>query len=156
MNSDDVVGLLKGLRFEEALKAMESVEDKKQLASKLTEFAGTLNYLKGYPDLTESLLKLSLLYDYENPLTHYNIGVLYTNPPELIEDEKRVDKAERAFKYAIKLDPEFHEARHNLALLYYFTGRFDQAWEEYGRIIESAGDDIRFRRLGMMLLDEER
>jgi tetratricopeptide (TPR) repeat protein len=156
MRTEDVVGLLKQARVVEALEAADEVEDKREVAAALTEFAGALNYLRGHPDLTEVLLKKSLTLDPENPLTHYNIGVAYTNPRVLEEDESKAEKAEVAFKNALKINPGFHEARYNLALLYYFTGRVDAARDEYARITGDVGDDVRFRKLGTMLLDYDR
>jgi len=156
MNADDVVKMLKEARVGEALEAAGKVEDRRGMASRLTEFAGALDYLKGRHVLAEVLLKKSLTLDPGNPVTHYNIGVLYTNPPQLEEDESKLGKAELAFRNALKLDPGFHEARYNLALLLYFTGRVDEAVAEYGRITAAVGDDRRFRELGMMLLDAGR
>ena len=156
MNTKDVVDLLKEARVREALEAADEVEDKKAVAAAITEFAGALNYLRGHPDLTEALLKKSLTLDPGNPLTYYNIGVAYTDPVVLEEDESRASKAEYAFKKAVEIDPGFHEARYNLALLYYFTGRVDEARGEYGKITADVGDDVRFRKLGMLLLDYDR
>jgi len=125
MNVDEVISLLKQRKIEEALDAMDTVEDKKLMAEKLTEFAGSLNYLKGLPGLTEVLLRRSLMLDDKNPVTHYDLGVLYSGPDVL--DEANAAKAKRAYKNALKIREDFHEARYNLALLYYFTGRIGEA-----------------------------
>jgi tetratricopeptide (TPR) repeat protein len=150
MKVDDVLALLKETRVEEALKAADGVQDRRLMASKLTEFAGTLHHLKGKPWLTEVLLKKSLLLDWDNPVTHYNIGVLYSEPDHA-EEKDGLKKAETAYRNALKLRPDFQEARYNLALLLYFTGRRGEAEAEYGRIVVAIGDDELYRPLGMLL-----
>ncbi len=154
MNADDVIALLKEAKVEEALGAADKVEDKREMAEKLTEFAGTLNYLKGHDIIAEVLLKKSLLLYYDYAPTHYNLGVLYTNIPKLIEDEGNTERAELAYKNALEIDPHFHEARYNLAMLYYMTGRVEEARREYDRILEGVGDTIRYRELGMLLMKD--
>jgi tetratricopeptide (TPR) repeat protein len=152
---DDVIALLKAAKVEEALKAIDGVEDRKEMAKKLTEFAGALDYLKGKHTLAEALLKRSLVLDYDNPYTHYNIGVINSDPDVLDDDESRLAKAELAFRNALKIKPDFHQARYDLALLYYFTGRIKEASQEYGRITDAIGDDPLYRDLGMMLRAED-
>lgn len=156
MKADDVIGLLKEAKVAEALEAVEKVEDKKEMAQKLTLFAGTLNYLKDRPAIAEVLLKRSLFLDYANPLTHYNLGALFTTPPQLEEDGKNLERGVKAYKNALRFDPNFLEARYNLALLYYFSGRVQEAREEYDRIVAAVGDDKRFRELGVLLLNRKR
>jgi tetratricopeptide (TPR) repeat protein len=156
MKADDVIELLKKAKVEEAIKAAGEVEDKKEMASKLTEFAAALNYLKGLPILSEALLKESLLFDFSNPNTHYNLGVLYSSLNAPDKDGKNVELAEKAYKTALRFKDDFHEARYNLALLYYFTGRLDEARKEYAKITEALGDDVHYRDLGVMLLEVER
>jgi tetratricopeptide (TPR) repeat protein len=156
MKVDDVIRLFKETKVEEAFRAADEVDDKKEMAARLTEFAGELNYLKGLPRLTEALLKKSLLLDYQNHFTHYNLGVLYSTPYEEEQYREDLAKSERAYKMALKIKEDFHQARYNLALLYYFTGRVDEAAAEYRRITEALGDDILYRDLGVMLLEEKR
>jgi tetratricopeptide (TPR) repeat protein len=152
---EDVIALLKAARVEDALKALEEVDDRKEMAKKLTEFAGALDYLRGKHTLAEALLKRSLVLDLENPFTHYNIGVINSGPDVLAADEGMLTKAELAFRNALKYKPDFHQARYNLALLYYFTGRIKEASQEYGMITDAIGDDPRYRDLGMMLRMED-
>lgn len=152
MNADDVMALLKSRRVEAALEAADVVADREGMAERLTEFAGALNYLKGKPLLTEVLLKKSLLLHYENPYTHYNLGILYSTPTdEMPESRRNLEKAERAYVNALSFKPDFHQARYNLALLYYFTDRAQEARQEYGKITQALGDDIMFRQLGVLL-----
>ncbi|MFH1055116.1 MAG: tetratricopeptide repeat protein [Candidatus Altiarchaeota archaeon] len=152
MKTEDVMQRLKDVKVEEALEAADKVEDKKELAIKLTEFAGALTYLTNHPLIAEVILKKSLLLNFDHAPTHYNLGVLYTTPPMVEENKSNVEKAERAYKMAIKLDPKHYEARYNLALIYYFTGRVEEAEKEYGEITASIGDDVRFRELGVLLM----
>ena len=156
MKAEEVIDLLKKGKVEDALMAIDGADDRKEMAEKLIEFAGTLNYLKGHPELTEALLKKALVLDHENADGYYNLGVLYTDPSVLVGDESKLPKAEQAFKFALEYNPDFYEARYNLALLYYFTGRVDEAGEEYGRITDAVGDDPRFRELGMLLMYDKR
>ena len=153
MNADDVIALLKGAKVKEALEAADEVAGKRELAGKLTEFAGQLNYLKWQPVVTEILLKKSLLLHYEHAPTHYNLGVLYSSPPKLEEDEEtNLRKAEKAYENALRFDPEYHQARYNLALLHYLTKNIEAAKSEYAQILEAVGDQPQYRDLGMLLL----
>ncbi len=156
MDSEEVIGLLKEARVEEALAKADEVGDKAGMAAKLTEFAGALNYLKGRPGLTEAILLKSLLLDPKNPVTYYNLGVLMSGPDLLAEDEGNLDKAVKAYGAALRLDPEYHQARYNLALLLFFSGRLEDAEREYGRILKSTGDAPEYRELGLMLWDTKR
>jgi tetratricopeptide (TPR) repeat protein len=155
MKADDVIALLMGRRVEAALEAADLVADREGMAERLTEFAGALNYLKGKPLLTDVLLKKSLLLHYENPYTHYNLGILYSTPTdEMPESSHSLEKAQRAYINALNIKPDFHQARYNLALLYYFTDRAEEARKEYARITQALGDDMRFRHLGILLAAE--
>jgi len=157
MKPDEVIALLKQAKVEEALKALPTVEDKKEMAVKLTEFAGALNYVKDLPDLCELLLMKSLLLYYDWAPTHYNLGVVYTSFAKLLENEQlNIAKGEEAYMKALKIDPGYHEARYNLALLYYFTGRIDEARREYARITDAVGEDERFVQLGVLLENHDR
>lgn len=156
MDSEEVIRLLKEARVEEALAKADAVEDKAGMAAKLTEFAGALNYLKGRPGLTEAILYKSLILDPKNPVTYYNLGVLMSGPDLLAEDEGNLGRAVKAYEAALKLDPEYHQARYNLALLLFFSGRLEDAEREYGRILTSAGDLPEYRELGLMLWDTKR
>ena len=155
MKAQDVIALLKQQRVEAALETADLVEDRKGMAEALTEFAGSLNYIKGLPLLTEVLLKKSLLLHYENPYTHYNLGILYSTPTEeMPESPRNLERAVLAYQNALRFKPDFHQARYNLALLYYFTDRVKEARQEYGRITQALGDDIMFRQLGILLAAE--
>ncbi|MFH0862593.1 MAG: hypothetical protein V1875_06125 [Candidatus Altiarchaeota archaeon] len=156
MKVDDVIALLKQAKVEEALEAIEKVDDRKEMAHKLTEFAAALNYLKGLPQLSEALLRRSIRLDTDNPHTYFNLGVLYTNIDAPDKGGRNAELSERAYKKALSLKSDFHEARYNLALIYYFTDRIDDARREYGLIQEAIGDDPGFRDLGIMLLEEDR
>jgi tetratricopeptide (TPR) repeat protein len=156
MNSDDVIGLLKKAKVVEAIKASDSVEDKKDMASKLTEFAGTLNHLKGKNIICEVILKKSLELDPENHITHYNLGVLYSSPDVLEGGEHFVRFAIKHYLQCLSIRHDYHFARYNLALLYFFTGEKEKARREYQKILDAVGDDRRFREMGMMFLEDER
>jgi len=154
---DEVIELLTQAKVDEAFEAVEEVpeESRKDLAQKLTEFAGTLNLVKGRDLLCETLLKKSLTLDYENPYTHYNIGVLYTNPGYLSEHPEKLEKALLAYENALKYKPTFHMARYNLALLYFFNGEKVRAQRLYDEIVDAVGDVPEYRELGMLLLRDK-
>jgi tetratricopeptide (TPR) repeat protein len=156
MRADEVIALLKQAKVKEAIDALDSVNDRLEMAHKLSEFAGALNHLKGLPILTEVLLRRSLMLDPDNPYTHYNLGLLYSGLDMLQEDESNLNKALLAFKNAIRIKPDFHQARYDLALLYYFSGMRLEAASEYETILKAVGDDVGYRDLGMMLLADKR
>ncbi len=156
MDADEVMGLLREAKVFEAVEAAGRVEDKKMMARRLTEFAGTLNHLTGKNMICEALLRKSLELDPELPETYYNLGVLYSSPEVLDERPKLVTEAVKHYELALKYRSDFHEARYNMALIHYFTGKKDKARQEYDRILGDIGDDRRFRELGMMFLEEER
>jgi len=156
MEVGDIIALLKEGKVMEALENAEEVADKRAMAEALTEFAGTLNHLKGKWDLTEALLKQSLLLHYELAATHYNLGVLFSSPEMLDADEANAEKAIKAYKNAIRISPDFNEARHNLGMLMYFTGDLEGAKDQYEKIVADIGDSKTYRHLGMLLLEEKR
>ena len=71
MKPDDVMALLKDAKVMEALEAADKVSDSKVLAKRMTEFAGSLNYLKGHNLICEALLKKSLQLDPRDFSTHW-------------------------------------------------------------------------------------
>ena len=156
MKPEEIIKLLKEAKVEEALAKADEADDRADMAARLTEFAGALNYLKGRPGLTEAILFKSLTLDPKNPVTYYNLGVLESSPELLAEDEGNLGRAVKAYEAALKIEPEYHQARYNMALLLFFTGRIQDAEREYGRILESAGDAPEYRELGLMLWDSKR
>jgi tetratricopeptide (TPR) repeat protein len=152
VQSDEVIGLLKKAKVLEAIEKADNAADKKDLAVKLTQFAGQLNFLHGHNEICEAILEKSLTLDYTYAPTHYNLGVIFSSPEKLSEDEGNLRRAMDAYRTALKHDPEYHNARYNLALLYYFQGMLDECEREYATILEKAGDDIMYRDLGMLLM----
>ncbi len=63
-----------------------------------------------------------------DPKTHNNIGDVYSR-------RKEYDKAEKAFKRALELKPNYGDAYHNLANIYAVTGKFDLAIENYNKAL---------------------
>jgi tetratricopeptide (TPR) repeat protein len=156
MTPEDVIALLKKAKVAEALQAAGQADDRQRMAELLTEFAGALDYVRDKPSVCEAILKRSLMLDPKNPLTHYNLGVVFSGEDALEADEKNAGRAEKAFRRALELKPDFLEARYNLALLLYFLGRKKEAWEERERIFAAVGDDMRFRELSMMFEADRR
>ncbi|MBU0762056.1 MAG: hypothetical protein KKD39_03440 [Candidatus Altiarchaeota archaeon] len=154
--ADEVIDLLKKAKVVEGIEAVDTVEDKFEMSSKLSEFAGTLNHLKGENVISEALLKKALELDESNYTAHYNLGVLYSSPDVMEKNPDLVKFAIKHYLLALKHKPDYHFARYNLALLYYFTGEKDKALKEYEKILTAVGDDRRFRELGMLFLEEKR
>ena len=83
------------------------------------------------------------------PAPHHALGVL-------AEDEGRGADAEAFYRAALKVDPGFAPARANLGRRLFARLRFDEAREEYARLVEVAPDDVEgwvgeaesLRRLG--------
>lgn len=59
----------------------------------------------------------------ENAEAHYGLGNAYSQSGDR-------DSAIKEFKKAIELKPGFVQARNNLAVALYFTGRYAEAWDE--------------------------
>ncbi len=156
MDSDGLLELLQKGKVMEAIDAADDVEDKDDAALTITRFALTLYNIKGHQDITEALLKQSLILKYDLAETHFNLGILYSGPQKTDEDEKNIELAKKAYNNAIRIDPEYHEARFNLGLLELFTGDVDSARKLYDQIVASCGDIRRYRHLGSLLLERKR
>lgn len=157
MKSEDVIQLLKDGEVDEAMTQVDKVEDRQDMARRLTEFAGTMNYLIGKSTLTEVLLNKSLSLWGKYAPTHYNLGVLYSSEEMLKQDEAGYMRlAEAEFKAALEIEPDFHESRYNLALLLYFQGKTQEARSEYGKITSTLGDEEAFRGLGILLMQAQK
>ncbi len=141
---DEVMKLLGERKVIEALKLSEQVVDKKLMAERLTHFAGQMEYGSGHYDIAETILQQSLLLDPENPYTYYNLGVHHTEDEVLADDLTNVELAIRAYKKALEIKPNLHEARYNLALMYYFTEDFNKAKVEFNMLLEACPNDLRF------------
>ena len=156
MECADLLKLLSQARVKEALEAADSAKDKEESAKALTAFALTLYSLKGHPDLALAMLKQSLMLKYDLAQTHFNLGVILSGPEKAGQDPKNTELAKAAYRNAIKYDPENNQARYNLGLLEFFTGKKDEASSLYGEIIEKAGDIPEYRYLGALLVENER
>ncbi len=62
--------------------------------------------------------------------THFALGLSYIANPSMYP------QAEQSFRAAIKYDKTYAEAHYNLALILYKLGRFDEAREEFKKILE--------------------
>jgi len=148
---EDVLGLLKEAKVEEALGLMDEVGDKKTLADRVCDFAGFLAEDKNKPYLAVALLLKALSLDPGNPAIHFNLANTYTMPFMLIEDPSNYERAVYGYERAVELDPGFHDARYNLALLLYLSGRMDEAKQQYRNIRDAVGDDPRYMELSALL-----
>lgn len=156
MEPDDVIGLLKKAKVDEALIAADSVGDRKQMAQKLSDFGAALSTVTNRLYFSEAILKKAAELDPTNPAVHYNLGVLYTDPRVLAEGPKYVSLAVVAYHKALAADPNYHRARYNLGILYFLMGEKDRARKQYRKLLERVGDDFRYRSLGVLFLEDER
>lgn len=65
----------------------------------------------------------------DQPATHLNLGVMYGN-------QRKFDKAEEAYKTAIRLEKSFVPARVNLAMLYHEQGKSADAERLFREVID--------------------
>ncbi|MEN8214250.1 MAG: tetratricopeptide repeat protein [Pseudomonadota bacterium] len=92
-------------------------------------------------------LQLSLA---DTPEAHLNLGVMYA-------DQKQLEKAEQAYRQAIRLAPEFIPARVNLANLYNRMGRNHDAEAQFREALDLAPDMGEvYYSLGLLLGEEKR
>lgn len=115
-------------------------------------FSRAKKYMKE-GDLEGALNEMGKVLDLapEDPVAHYNAGVLY-------DRLDRSDEAESSFKRAIQLAPEYVEAHLQLGLLYERIERFDEAKEEFDKVLsivkEGREADIAKARLGLIKEEE--
>ncbi|HEX4447562.1 MAG TPA: tetratricopeptide repeat protein [Polyangiaceae bacterium] len=69
------------------------------------------------------------------PTPHHALGVL-------ADRQGRGDEAEDHYRAALKVDPGFAPARANLARRLFERGRFDEAREQFARLVEVAPDTL--------------
>ena len=62
-------------------------------------------------------------------MVHYNMGNAY-------KEAGRLEEAERSYKKAIEIAPEFLWGHNNLAGIYFYTGRIKEAEAACLRVIE--------------------
>ena len=127
MDVGDIINLLKQAKVSEALNAIDLVDDKIAMADALCEFAASLNHIVGKEDLCISLLKQALLLDLKNSRIHYNLGIIFSSPKMILDDEKNIERAKKAYTKAYELDNNFLEARYNLGILAFLLGEFELA-----------------------------
>ena len=156
MNVDDVINLLKEAKVKQALDAIDKVEDTLSMADALCDFASSLHHLLGKENLCESLLKQALILDKSNPRIHYNLGILFSSPQMILEDERNIERAKKAFYKTIELDDDFLEARYNLGIIAFLLGDFELAKKMQNEIEAKVGDVLRYRYLGMLFLEKKR
>jgi len=136
MKQDEVIQLLKEAKVQQALAKSDEVEDKESMAEKLADFASTLGKLKGHPDLCVAILLKSLDLDPDNPEICLALGNALSMPLSLEEDSDNALKAIDWYELALKLDPDYSDARYNKSLLLFFMGRMDEAKDEYQKLAE--------------------
>jgi tetratricopeptide (TPR) repeat protein len=148
---EDVMKLLREAKVDAALKLAEEVGDRKEMVIRLTEFAGSLDWLKE-KSYTAGIILLKAIELYpEYAVSHYNLAVVLTDLDVIADHHEYAGLAEREYRIAVRLDPSFAAARYNLALLYYFTGRLDESRREYEKAVELEPSEPKFKELGILL-----
>ncbi|MCX6695038.1 MAG: tetratricopeptide repeat protein [Candidatus Altiarchaeota archaeon] len=148
---EDVLKLLREAKVAEAMKLADKVEDRREMAVKLTEFAGTLDWMKEKSHAAGVMLIKAIQLHPEYALAHYNLGVALTDIDLAKNSKSNVEAAEREYELTIKFDPDFAPAHYNLALLYYFTGRIAEARGEYAKAVQIDPSRFKSRELGVIL-----
>ena len=84
--------------------------------------------------------------DPQNPIPYNSIGIAFSGLG-------LYDKAERAFKKALKLSPKYTYANYNIGLLYLKLGKYEEAEEEFKKhLINMPNDIYALNRLGTTYL----
>lgn len=114
----------------------------------LAHIGSCLSALGRYEE-AESYLRRSLVGS-DDPLTHYNLGLL-------LSVTGRVDEAVIEYEKALARDEMNSDARSNLAAVLVRQGKLDRASAELGRVIERDPDNAMARaNLGLVLLQQGR
>ncbi|MBD3260846.1 MAG: hypothetical protein GF334_04085 [Candidatus Altiarchaeales archaeon] len=148
---EEVVGLLKEAKVEEAIQLMPEVEDKKTLSQRLVDLGGFFAEVKARYHLAVALLLLSLRFNPQNKYAAYNLANTYSTPYMLIEEPRNLDKAVYWYGKAIEIDSRFHEARYNLALLFFFNQKTVEARKQYEQLMSIKPRHPKYRELGLLL-----
>lgn len=148
---DQVVALLKEAKVDRAFELMKRVEDKKTLSEQLSYLGGFFSEAQSRYHLAVALLLSAHRFDPENPNPLYNLANTYSTPYMLFDDPRNLDKAFFWYTRALKLDPDFHEARYNLSLLFFFTQKTVEAKKQYDILMSKKPHHPKYRELGLLL-----
>lgn len=138
----DIIKLLDKGNIDGAFDLVDEIKDKKSMALLLSDYAAIIARHYGIHDIVERLLKKALELDPACVGAHFNLGVLYTEPEVLMENEAKIDEAVKHYLKVIELDPKNIKANYNLGLLYAYTGGVEEAKECYMRVLELDPDNI--------------
>jgi tetratricopeptide (TPR) repeat protein len=138
----DIIKLLDKGNLDGAFDLVDEMKDKKSMAVLLSDYAAIIARHYGLHGIVERLLKKAVELDPNSAGIHFNLGVLYTEPEVVIEDEKKIALAEEHYLRAIELDSGNLKAHYNLGLLYAYTGRAEEAREQYAKVLELDPDNI--------------
>jgi len=91
---------------------------------------GALALRAGDSSLALDLLLKAEKEDPENPEIHYNLGIAYLG-------KDLVDEAEKQFKEAIRLKPDYSEAYNYLGRIYLYRGQTDAAIQSFQKALNN-------------------
>jgi DnaJ-class molecular chaperone len=81
--------------------------------------------------------------------------VQFTMGLSMAEQESMFPEAKKAFKDAIKFDPNFVEAYFNLAIMCYKLGEFKEARKNFRKVLEFNSNDATARKVLNLIKDDE-
>lgn len=90
---------------------------------------GIIAYKRGQYDRAKDAYIKAIKYNNEHASAYNNLGVIYR------EVDRKLGQAHDNFQRALKVNPDFTEARYNLALTLWKLGKRDQARKEYETIL---------------------
>ena len=138
----DIIKLLDKGNIEGAFDLVDDMKDKKNAAILLSDYAAMIARQYNLHDIVEKLLIKAIDLNPDSAPAHFNLGVLYTEPDVVIEDEGKLSEAEKHYNKAVELDPENLKAHYNLGLLYAYKGQVEEAREHYLKVLELDPDNI--------------
>jgi len=114
----------------------------------LAQIGGCLSALGRYGEAEPYLRRA--LQGLDDPVTHYNLGLLLA-----VTD--RLDEAAEEYRRALARDASYREARGNLAAVLVRQGRLDEAIRELRQLIAQDGQNaVAHANLGLVLLQQGR
>ncbi len=114
----------------------------------LAQIGGCLSALGRYGE-AEPYLRQALQ-GVDDPVTHYNLGLL-------LAQTGRLDEAAQEYRRALARDASYPEARGNLAAVFVRQGRLDAAARELQRLVAANPENpVGLTNLGLVLLEQGR
>ena len=112
--------------------------------------------MKSYTDAFY-MLKMAMKLRPDNPITHFNMGVLLSELDLVIKSPNALKEAEKEYREAIRLKSDYLEAHYNLAAILTDQGKYEEAEKEYREAIKINSNHAESHyNLGIILAGESR